>query len=57
MLDTNPLSHGLRRASSPERGSFFHLPETGFLRVKKSFIFIAHKARPSGELAKQSGFD
>ena len=35
----NPLSHALRRASSPERGSFLHLPVS------------TNKAPPSGELA------
>ena len=38
-LRGNPLSHGLRRASSPEGGAFGHLPVS------------ADKAPPSGELA------
>ena len=37
--EPNPLSHGLRRASSPEGGAFGHLPVS------------ANKAPPSGELA------
>ena len=47
-----PSQSRLAPCQLPRKGEPFHLPETGFLRVKKSFIFIAHKARPSGELAK-----
>ena len=49
---SKPSQSRLAPCQLPRKGEPFHLPETGFLRVKKSFIFIAHKARPSGELAK-----
>ena len=39
----NPLSHALRRASSPEGGAFWNLPVS------------ANKAPPSGELAATNG--